>query len=277
MKEKKSLFDFTKDDIIKSKSIRAASRRRTLTTAIIVFIVFALVVTGTTWGVITLVDNSSMRVIVDQSNVGNIALSPTQDFVTSSAVLRMQGPEEMTNITYDWIDKDNILGQEGNHHGEHYVAYSFFLKNVGMSDIIFASDFMLTYTSRDIERALRILVIEDETKAVCYALSRPSGAQEYIAYDTDDEATQQPLPLGDTPLDNLLKTNVTTGFGGEDEDGNTVVFKGADTFLKVDEVKKYTVLIWLEGSDSDCLDSIIGAKVSFEYNFFVTETNAIQP
>lgn len=266
------------DDIIKNKKIRAASKRRTATTVIIIFLICALLLTGAAWGTIAFIDANSMRVVVEKNNVGDISISKTADFSSPSTVLKMNGPEDISNITYDWILKDELFGKEGDHHGNNYIAYSFFLKNVSDSDILFKSSIMLNYVSKDIERAVRIVVIEDEEKATCYAVTRSDGSPEYIAYDTDSKETQKPLPLGDSRLDELLGTNVTTPFStDEPKDNNVLVFESADTFLAVEEVKKFTVLIWLEGSDSDCVDSIIGAKVNFEYNFRVTQADAIKP
>ena len=266
------------DEIIRNQKIRAASKRRTATTVIIVFLLCALLLTGATWGTIAFIDANSMRIVVDKSNVGDISISKTADFSSPSTVLKMNGPDEISNITYDWIVKDELFGKEGDHHGDNYIAYSFFLKNVSDSNILFKSSIVLNYVSKDIERAVRIVIIEDEEKATCYAVTRSDGTPEYIAYDTDDKATQQPLPLGESRLDELLSTNVTTSFSADEpKDNNVEVFESADTFLAVDEVKKYTVLIWLEGSDSDCMDAILGAKVNFEFNFRVTQADAIQP
>ena len=273
--------EFTKskqDEIIKNQKIRAASKRRTATTVIIIFLLCALLLTGATWGTITFIDANSMRIVVDKSNVGEISISKTADFSSPTTMLKMDGPEEMSNITYDWILKDEVLGKEGDHHGDNYIAYSFFLKNVSDSDILFKSSIVLNYVSKDIERTVRIVVVEDEEKATCYAVTRSDGSPEYIAYDTDEKATQKPLPLGNSRLDELLGTNVTTPFvTDEPVDSNVKVFESADVFLAVDEVKKYTVLIWIEGSDSDCMDDVIGAKVNFEYSFRVTQVDAIKP
>ena len=273
--------EFTKskqDEIIKNQKIRAASKRRTATTVITIFLLCALLLTGAVWGTIAFIDANSMRIVVDKSNVGDISISKTVDFSSPATVLKMNGPEEMSNITYDWILKDELFGKEGDHHGDNYIAYSFFIKNVSDSDILYKGSIVLNYVSKDIERAVRIVIIEDEEKATCYAVTKSDGSPEYIAYDSDDKATQQPLPLGDSRLDELLGSNVTTPFlSDEPKDSNVEVFESEDIFLAVGEVKKYTVLIWLEGSDSDCMDAIIGAKVNFEYNFRVTQVDAIKP
>ena len=35
---------------------------------------------------------------------------------------------------------------------------------------------------------------------------------------------------------------------------------------------KYTVVIWLEGNDPDCLDNIIGGTIKFNMNFHIIES-----
>lgn len=273
--------EFTKpkqEEIIKNQKIRAASKRRTATTVIIIFLLCALLLTGAAWGTISFIDANSMRIVVDKSNVGDIAVSKTADFENPATMLKMNGPEDVTNITYTMINGDEMLGKEGDHHGDDYIAYSFFLKNVGYSDILFASSIKLNYVSKNIERAVRIVIIEDEEIATCYAVSRSDGTPEYLYYDVDDKETQEPMPLGDSALDALLGTNVTTPFASDSPtDRNILVFDSEDKFLATEEVKKYTVLIWLEGTDSDCTDSVLGAKVNFEFSFRVTQVDAIQP
>ena len=35
---------------------------------------------------------------------------------------------------------------------------------------------------------------------------------------------------------------------------------------------KYTIVIWLEGNDPDCLDNIIGGTIKLGMNFKITES-----
>ncbi len=292
------------DEIIKNKSIRAASKRRTFTSALVIFLIAALFLTGTVWGTISFIDANSLRIYINRRNIGIISLSETEDFYSPTSVIRMKGPEQMTNTTYDWIEQtDSILGREGNHHEENVIAYSFYLRNMGDTDIYYTSSIVLNQLSRDVENALRIIVVEEAEpgedveatpeeggaaegdipeeaayKATCYAMPDFEGNAEYISYDTDQKETQLPLPLrAGRQLDELLDTNETTPFAGfvnEDDEDECVVFKHTDLPLASGEVKKFTVLVWVEGSDSDCVDSIQSAYVNFEFMFEVTDEDA---
>ena len=288
------------DEIIKNQSIRAASKRRTFTSALVIFLIAALFLTGTVWGTISFIDANSLRIYINRRNVGTISLSESEDFNSPTSVIRMQGPEQMTNTTYEWIEQaGSVLGREGNHHEENVIAYSFYLRNMGETAIY--------YTSTN---ALRIIVVEEAEpgsdveaapeegggaagdipeeaayKATCYAmpyLDTATGEMtpEAISYAdlNDDRATQTPFLLREgTQLDDLLGQSTTTpflGFVDEEDDEKCVVFEHTDLPLAPGEVKKFTVLVWVEGTDADCVDAIKSAYVNFEFMFEVTDENA---
>ena len=150
------------DEIIKNQSIRAASKRRTFTSALVIFLIAALFLTGTVWGTISFIDANSLRIYINRRNVGTISLSESEDFNSPTSVIRMQGPEQMTNTTYEWIEQaGSVLGREGNHHEENVIAYSFYLRNMGETAIYYTSTIVLNQLSRDVENALRIIVVEE--------------------------------------------------------------------------------------------------------------------
>ena len=60
---------------------------------------------------------------------------------------------------------------------------------------------------------------------------------------------------------------------GQPEEGtepflsDLVVFEGINEKLEVDETIKYTLVIWLEGDDPECLDNIRGGNVKMSMTF----------
>ena len=57
----------------------------------------------------------------------------------------------------------------------------------------------------------------------------------------------------------------TTAF----QTGNTIVKKFIENF-KPGDITKYTVVIWLEGPDPDCVDKIIGGEFKIDMRMEVT-------
>ena len=53
---------------------------------------------------------------------------------------------------------------------------------------------------------------------------------------------------------------------------SSIVMRTAGEKFKAKDKDKYTVVIWLEGNDPDCLDNIVGGTLKLSMNFKITET-----
>ena len=53
---------------------------------------------------------------------------------------------------------------------------------------------------------------------------------------------------------------------------STVVMRTQKEGFEPKDRDKYTVVIWLEGNDPDCLDNIIGGTIKFNMNFHIIES-----
>jgi hypothetical protein len=70
-----------------------------------------------------------------------------------------------------------------------------------------------------------------------------------------------------------ITTYAKMGANGQPEDGTIpfqdekVVFATINDGLETDEIIKYTLVIWLEGDDPECLDNIKGGSVKMSMTF----------
>ena len=133
---------------------------------------------------------------------------------------------DYTNITYDWIPKD-IDEQDGDHSGDNYFAYTFYCKNNGRSPVDYNAEMSVSDATKGVDEALRVMIYKN-------------GSAEIFAKAKTDDRTQ--------PEKN------TSAFVSD-----TVVMK-ADNTLAAGKTDKYTVVIWIEGDDPDCLDEIRGGS-----------------
>ena len=53
---------------------------------------------------------------------------------------------------------------------------------------------------------------------------------------------------------------------------SNAVMKTVRSDFQANEKDKYTVVIWLEGNDPDCLDNIIGGTMKLGMNFKIKES-----
>ncbi len=162
----------------------------------------------------------------------NIIIYDNPDYKVYRTELYAETLETFDNISYKWLPED-IDDYEGSNNGDNYMAYSFYVENIGTA----ASD----YWSE--------IIIDDVIKRV-------------------DEAIRIRVYRNGEPI-----TYAKIGANGEAED-ETVAFK-SDTLVSLNhvedfapgEIDKYTVVMWLEGSDPECVDNIIGGEIQLHMKF----------
>ena len=171
-----------------------------------------------------------------------LTLSESPTFDSHTSRLNAEIAETVTNIDGktipDWVD--NV---DGEHNGENYVAYTFYCSNAGAKTVTYAYDMYIANMTYEVEKAVRIRFYVDG-KYTDYAYARTDGVE------------------GPEPG--------TTAF----QSGNTIVKKNVQHFKPGDSTK-FTVVIWLEGNDPDCVDKIIGGefKVDMAISVLAAEDN----
>ncbi|MBQ6553247.1 MAG: hypothetical protein IJL83_06515 [Clostridia bacterium] len=166
-----------------------------------------------------------------------LSLSESPGFDVYSSRLNAEIAEEITNIDGstlpDWLD--NI---DGEHNGDNYVAYTFYCKNMGTKTLTYSYEMYIANMTFEVEKAARVRLYVNGDY-VDYAYARTDGIE------------------GPEPG--------TTAF----QTGNTIVKKYIENF-KPGDITKYTVVIWLEGPDPDCVDKIIGGEFKIDMRMEVT-------
>ena len=175
-----------------------------------------------------------------------LSLSESPGFDVYSSRLNAEIAEEITNIDGatlpDWLD--NI---DGEHNGDNYVAYTFYCKNMGSKTLTYSYEMYIANMTFEVEKAVRVRLFVDEK----YDPENRDGTMVDYAYARTD-GIEGPEPG-------------TTAF----QTGNTIVKKFIENF-KPGDITKYTVVIWLEGPDPDCVDKIIGGEFKVDMRMEVT-------
>ena len=171
---------------------------------------------------------------VDLTKYG-LTLSETQDMAYSTSHLSAKINERITNISKHDLPA-NLDQIDGEHNGENYIAFTFYLQNAGEVEVSYEYELTISGITKGLDEAtwVRMYVNGEETT---YAKTASDGSG--------------PEP-GTTPF-------YSAG----------VVTKGrVDTFA-VGETAKFTIVVWLEGDDPDCVDRVIEGLAKFEMNFKV--------
>ena len=173
-----------------------------------------------------------------------LTLSESPGFESYTSRLNAEISETVTNIDGRTLPDflDNI---DGEHNGDNYIAYTFYCKNAGRSTFDYTYDLYIANMTLDIERAARVrLYVNGEYTD--YAYPRTDGTE------------------GAEPG--------TTAF----QSRTTIVKKIIKNFAPGD-VTKFTVVIWLEGNDPECVNNILGGSFKVDMAMDVITDSAITP
>ncbi len=161
-----------------------------------------------------------------------VAIADNSQFEGATARLTAEAVSDGTNIAVD--DLPNNLDEiDGSHNGKNYVAYTFYIRNAGKEDLSYNAKLKIASASKGVEKAARVRVYRNG-EPTTYAAPAANGGNEA---------------------------------GCENFESDEVVCRLANDTFKVGYVDKYTVVIWLDGDDPECIDNIIGGAVEFAMDF----------
>lgn len=155
-----------------------------------------------------------------------ISIAEDAAFTAPTARLSASPIEDATNISINDLP-DDLAEIDGDHNGTNYVAYTYYIRNSGKEDVNYTADIQLNDSSKGAEEALRVAVWRNDEKTVYAAPAADGGAEEGCT--------------------NFLSDEIVCQYECND-------------FL-VGNVDKYTIVIWLEGDDPECVDAIVGGSI----------------
>jgi hypothetical protein len=200
--------------------------KKILTTALVCLVVFTMML----YGVSALYKKTgSFTVSLDKYEMTKygLTLSESRDMSHNNAHLNAKISEEITNIAGETID-DNVDMIDGAHNGYNYIAYTFYLQNAGEVEISYDYQVNVGNVTQGLDEAIRLRLYVDGVPTT-YAKTRSDGG-------------------GAEP-------------GTVEFYSSNVMAKGRVDGFMPDDITKFTVVIWIEGNDPDCIDWLIGGQL----------------
>ncbi len=162
-----------------------------------------------------------------------LTLSESRDLTHNSSHLNAKILEEMTNIAGETIP-DSVNMVDGVNNGDDYIAYTFYLQNAGEVNVACDYQVVMSNITNDLDEAIRLKLYVNDVPTV-YAKTKSDGT-------------------GAEP-------------GTKEFYSSTVMARERIDDLAPGGVVKYTVVIWIEGNDTDCVDWVIGGQLKIDMNF----------
>ena len=141
--------------------------------------------------------------------------------------------EHFDNIKESWLP-DDLDKYEGSNNGESYISYSFYVENIGDKVSDYWSELVIDEVYKDVDQAIRVRLYKNG-EYVTYAKMGSNGNPE-----------PNTTPFETSKL--MRSENVKN--------------------LRPGDIDKYTIVVWIEGTDPECTDNIIGGeiKISMQFN-----------
>ncbi len=172
----------------------------------------------------------------------SISVCETADFASPTTFLEAERVDSMDNITEAWLPAD-IAEIDGPHNGANYIAYTFYLRNNADEPIDYVADIDVRSVYLDTDHAVRVKVYRNGEPTLYAKAQKESG---------------DPEP-GTTPFYSDTKIMSQTYEG-----------------VEAGGIDKYTIVIWLEGNDPECVDDILGGEMKMAMQFHVLETEEVK-
>lgn len=170
-----------------------------------------------------------------------LSMSETADFANPTSRLTVSTIKRTTNIARSDIPWEDVNVGDGDKSGKDYICYSFYIRNGGIEDVDCGVSMKMIYKSKGAENAIRMAIIRDGENKI-YAMPAADGGAEP---DT--------IPFV----------------------SDSIVMEDTIEDFKIDTVHKYTIVMWIDGDDPECINDIIGGSVRFQMDFDTGESREV--
>ena len=157
-------------------------------------------------------------------------------------ILKATRVDFMDNISVKWLPDNLNESEGGSHNGDNYLAYTFYVENKGSDIINYWYQIVVDDVIKNVDKAIRVMIYRNDEKTI-YARPNESTGE-------NEEGTEK--------------------FYSDME----IVVKNREDF-KPGDIDKITIVVYLEGDDSDCVDSLIGGEMKMHMD--ITEEHIEQP
>ena len=209
-------------------------------------------------------------------------LSEIPNFDEKLITLHADALVDATNISIYNIDED-VMDIDGEHHSDDVFAYTFYVKNLTGETKDYRYTLFMRNKTQGIEEAAWIMLFHNGKQEIfakankeghpeCqysefefpfqeYAL-HPEKQQGMISNRNPGYITQEVIDYHDFDSLNGIYQLQSVPFASE-----KTICTGLRPDFEHDGMDKFTVVIWLEGEDPECVDAIIGGEIELAMSF----------
>lgn len=219
-----------------TRTVKAVTKRALLMKIASISAAGLITITGITYLLAVFFDSSgSFTVKLSRSDMmqSGLSLSSSEAFEGPVERLSAKPLSKADNISVNDLPND-LDAHFGDHGTKNYIAYTFHIKNLGKSTCVYKASITISGATKNVDEAIRIRVYTNG-QYIDYAKAKKDGSG--------------------------AEKNTTPFLSA------TTVYESQRPQFAPSDIDKYTVVMWLEGDDPECTDSIIGGTIKAEMDF----------
>ena len=167
----------------------------------------------------------------NMSNRKNVFLSENGSLKNKARELSADTIEYMDNISIKWLPDSIDKEKTGAHNGDNYIAYTFYVINSGKEKVNYWYEIDIDDTIKNVDEAIRIMIYRNGEATVYAKKSKETGKAEPNT-----------------------KKFVSSKIAVLEQRKN----------FKPNSKDRYTVVVWIEGDDSE---SLLGGEIKLHMDF----------
>lgn len=215
-----------------AKKLQRDKRTKKIVKIVLLILLLLLTLSYFVFGIIYNSGNFSITLDKNLYLKNDIIIYDDPNYKVFRSELRANGPEVFDNISYKWLPND-MTNPLGEHNGDNYLAYTFCIENQGEKIVDYWYEVLIDDVIKNVDEAVRVRIYKNEDY-VTFAKMSARGIP---------EVGTEPFS-SDTMITSLHVENFKPG-----------------------DIDKYTVVFWLEGSDLECNDNLLGGEFKFHMEF----------
>lgn len=219
---------------LSSKQFKREKKLKKIFLIIILLVLLLLLISYFVFGIIY--NSASFSITLDKNLYFDKGLVVYDDptYKVYRTDLYAESPTSFDNVYYKWLPSDIDERGAGSHNGDNYLAYTFYVENLSEEVSDYWSEVVIDDVVRNVDDAVRIRIYRNGEQ-VTYAKMGANGLPEEntIAFESNDL---------------VVRTHVENFEPGA--------------------IDRYTIMLWVEGTDPECTDNILGGefKVNMIFN-----------
>lgn len=218
---------------LKSEKIKREKRFRKIVMLVLIILMLLLAFVYFTVGIIYNSGNFSITLDKNLYFDKGLIVFDDFDYKVYRTELYAEVPKTFDNIYYKWLPDNLHENIGGTHNGDNYFAYTFYIENLGSQTEDYWTELVIDDVIKNVDEAVRIRVYKDGQE-VTYAKRSPNGNVE-----------PNTVPFASDEL--IVREHIVD--------------------FKPGKISKYTIVLWIEGSDPECTDNILGGEFKVHMDF----------